>query len=78
MDIKKEDKKKIKNIIDKFGKVYSEMENIETELKVLESRRINVLDEIKNIREDERIILKEMKEKYGDVTLNLETMEILK
>jgi hypothetical protein len=78
MNIKKEDKKKIKNIIDKFGKVYSEMENIETELKVLESRRINVLDEIKNIREDERIILKEMKEKYGDVTLNLETMEILK
>ena len=78
MNIKNEDKKKIKNIINKFSKVYSEMEQIEAELKTLESRRIKVIDEIKNIREDERIILEEMKEKYGEVTLNLESMEIVK
>ena len=78
MNINKEDKKKIKNVINKFSKVYSEMEQIEAELKTLESRRIKVIDEIKNIREDERIILEEMKEKYGEVTLNLESMEILK
>ena len=78
MNIKNEDKKKIKNVINKFSKVYSEMEQIEAELKTLESRRIKVIDEIKNIREDERIILKEMEEKYGEVTLNLETMEIIK
>jgi septation ring formation regulator EzrA len=78
MNINKEDKKKIKTVINKFSKVYSEMEHIEAELKVLESRRIKVIDEIKNIREDERIILKEMEEKYGEVTLNLETMEIIK
>jgi len=78
MNIKNEDKKKIKNIINKFGKVYSEMEQIEAELKTLESRRIKVIDEIKNIREDERIILEEMKEKYGEVTLDLESMEIVK
>ena len=54
------------------------MEDIESELKVLESKRIKVIDKIKNIREDERIILKEMKEKYGEVTLNLETMEVIK
>ena len=78
MNIKNEDKKKIKNIINKFSKVYSEMEQIEAELKTLESRRIKVIDEIKNIREDERIILEEMKEKYGEVTLDLESMEIVK
>jgi cell division protein FtsB len=54
------------------------MEQIEAELKTLESRRIKVIDEIKNIREDERIILEEMKEKYGEVTLDLESMEIVK
>ncbi len=78
MNIKKEDKKRIKNVIHKFGEVYAEMENIEAELKVLESKRIKVIDKIKNIREDERIILEEMKEKYGEVTLNLETMEVEK
>jgi cell division protein FtsB len=78
MNIKNEDKKKIKNVINKFSKVYSEMEQIEAELKTLESRRIKVIDEIKNIREDERIILEEMKEKYGEVTLDLESMEIVK
>ncbi len=77
MNIKNEDKKKIKNIINKFSKVYSEMEQIEAELKTLESRRIKVIDEIKNIREAERIILEEMKEKYGEVTLDLESMEIV-
>jgi|11_taG_2_1085331.scaffolds.fasta_scaffold66141_2 septation ring formation regulator EzrA len=78
MNIKNEDKKKIEKVINKFSKVYSEMEEIEAELKTLESRRIKVIDEIKNIREDERIILEEMKEKYGEVTLNLESMEIVK
>ena len=78
MNIKNEDKKKIKNVINKFSKVYSEMEQIEAELKTLESRRIKEIDEIKNIREDERIILEEMKEKYGEVTLDLESMEIVK
>ena len=78
MNIKNEYKKKIKNVINKFSKVYSEMEQIEAELKTLESRRIKVIDEIKNIREDERIILEEMKEKYGEVTLDLESMEIVK
>ena len=78
MNIKKEDKRRIKNVIHKFSEVYAEMEDIEYELKVLESKRIKVIDKIKNIREDERIILKEMKEKYGEVTLNLETMEVIK
>lgn len=72
------DKQKIKAIIQEFSSVYSEMENIERELINLEKRRSEAIDKVREIRDREKALLLEMKEKYGDVTLDLETMEIVK
>lgn len=72
------DKQKIQKIISEFSDVYQEMESIEKELIILEERRSNVINRVKEIRERESKLLSEMKDKYGDVTLDLEKMEILK
>lgn len=72
------DKQKIQKIIGEFSDVYQEMESIEKELIILEERRSNVINRVKEIRERESKLLDEMKDKYGDVTLDLEKMEILK
>ena len=72
------DKQKIQKIITEFSNVYQEMESIEKELIILEERRSNVIDKVKEIRERESKLLNEMKDKYGDVTLDLEKMEIIK
>lgn len=72
------DKQKIQKIISEFSDVYQEMESIEKELIILEERRSNVINRVKEIRERESNLLREMKDKYGDVTLDLEKMEILK
>ena len=72
------DKQKIRAIIQEFSSVYSEMESIEQELINLEKRRSEVIDKVREIREREKALLLQMKEKYGDVTLDLETMEIIK
>jgi len=72
------DKQKIKAIIQEFSSVYSEMESIEKELINLEKRRSEAIDKVREIRDREKALLLEMKEKYGDVTLDLEKMEIVK
>ena len=72
------DKQKIQKIISEFSDVYQEMESIEKELIILEERRSNVINRVKEIRERESNLLREMKDKYGDVTLDLEKMEIIK
>ena len=72
------DKQRIQKIITEFSNVYQEMESIEKELIILEERRSNVINRVKEIRERESKLLDEMKDKYGDVTLDLEKMEILK
>ena len=72
------DKQRIQKIINEFSDVYQEMESIEKELIALEERRSNVINRVKEIREKESNLLVEMKDKYGDVTLDLEKMEIIK
>jgi len=72
------DKQKIRAIIQEFSSVYSEMESIEKELINLEKRRSEAIDKVREIRDREKALLLEMKEKYGDVTLDLEKMEIVK
>lgn len=72
------DKQKIRTIIQEFSLVYSEMESIEKELINLEKRRSEAIDKVREIRDREKALLLEMKEKYGDVTLDLEKMEIVK
>jgi hypothetical protein len=72
------DKQKIRGIIQEFSSVYSEMESIEKELINLEKRRSEAIDKVREIRDREKALLLEMKEKYGDVTLDLEKMEIVK
>jgi predicted nuclease with TOPRIM domain len=74
----KDDKQKIRTVIEQFAEVYQEMETIESELITLEKRRTEVIDRVKSIREAESKLLEEMREKYGDVTLDLEKMEIIK
>ena len=54
------------------------MESIEKELINLEKRRSEAIDKVREIRDREKALLLEMKEKYGDVTLDLEKMEIVK
>jgi chromosome segregation ATPase len=69
---------KIKNIQSQFTNLLYSLGQIEFELEQITQQKSQILKEIEQLRKLEENFTKELKQKYGDVSLNLETGEITK
>ena len=73
----KNEKQKIMEIISLYAKCHDSIEKLEKEITNLGKRKEQLISELKQIRNNEQVVVEELKTKYGeDAVLNLQKMEI--
>lgn len=73
------EKSKIKAIMQEYSSCYSEIELLEKEIERLLDNKNKLVERLHSIRDDEMIVVSELKQKYGeDASLDLEKLEIIR
>tara|TARA_B100000900_G_scaffold410998_1_gene429842 strand:+ start:702 stop:968 length:267 start_codon:yes stop_codon:yes gene_type:complete len=72
------EKNEIKGIISEYAKCHNDISKLESEIKVLLSRKDSLLRTLKHIRNTEKYTVNKLKKKYGeDAAIDLEKLEII-
>ena len=67
---------KLKNVRETFDSLTTVMGSLETQLALINLEKNDVIDKIKELKQQEIQLGNELKEKYGDGNISLETGEL--
>ena len=66
---------KLKNVRETFDSLTTVMGSLETQLALINLEKTEVVEQLKNLKQQEIQLGNELKEKYGDGNISLETGE---
>ena len=73
--LSQEELNQVKNLREEFANITTDLGNLEMQIMSIELEKENLKDKLKSLRSQELSLADELKEKYGDGNISLETGE---